>query len=541
MPVDDFFLFLQRGLDRLVRRLRLGPAPRRGGRRFLVVQIDGLSRSVLEEGLAAGRMPFLDRLLERGHYRMRPMAVGLPTSTPAFQMALMYGVKPDIPAFHYHDKRRRSDVYFPRAGDAARVEAAHAAGRIGILDGGSSYGCVFTGGAANGLLSFAMIKRPTGEGVLRFVSSGVVVAWVIVKGVVVTAITLAQAVLRFIADPFRQQARGWKWLAIKLGISVWLNELFTLAVSRDLYRGVPAVYVNYLDYDVFAHGFGPRHRAAMRSLHRIDRSLRQLWRVLRRVPEYGYDLYILSDHGQAPCRPFRRLARGRPIERFLFEEFLDSAGADADRTEPGGGGLRSGIEALRTRREPGLLQRFVNYLEEDFPWLLGGLRGARERGDVRVIAAGPNALVYWVDAEEPLTMEQIEGRAPGFAAAVSRTPGIGFVLARGEEGPLCWSRGTCDLLSREQPGPFAGRSDLDLVLQGVRDLMAMPSAGDLVVYGIDAPGGSASFLPEVGAHAGPSVDELHTFIIHPAGARLPEPITHPVDLYPHFLAYRGAA
>jgi hypothetical protein len=34
----------------------------------------------------------------------------------------MYGVRPDIPGFHYYDKRRRADVYFPRGGDAAHVE-----------------------------------------------------------------------------------------------------------------------------------------------------------------------------------------------------------------------------------------------------------------------------------------------------------------------------------------------------------------------------------------------------------------------------------
>jgi hypothetical protein len=542
MSLDDFFLLLQRALDRLVRRLRLGPAPRRGGRRFLIVQIDGLSRSVLDQSLAEGRMPFLQRLLDRGQYRLEPMAVGMPTSTPAFQMALMYGVRPDIPAFHYHDKRRRADIYFPRGGDAAFVENAHVAGRRGILDGGSTYGCVFTGGAANSLFSFTMIKRPTGGGLLRAVSAGIVLAWVILKGTAVTLITLARALLAFIADPVRQHARGWQWLVIKLGISVWLRELFTLAVSRDLYQGVPAVYVNYLDYDVFAHAFGPRHRSAMRALRRIDRAIHQLWRVMRRVPEYGYDLYILSDHGQAACRPFVRLTRGRPIERLLFEEFFDPLGArEGGAVDSRSRRLRSGITGFRRARAQGLFQRFVNYLEADFPWLLGGMKQARERGGVRVVAAGPNALVYWVDVEEPLTMAEIEARMPGLVAALSRAPGIGFVLVRTEEGPLCWWRGKSSLLSRAEPGPFAGRSDLDLVLQGVRDLMAMRSAGDLVIYGIDAPEGNVSFVSELGAHAGPSAEELHTFIVHPTGARLPASITHPIQLYPHFIRYQEAA
>src|SRR6266436_8082860 len=183
MPLDDLALGLQRVLDRLVRRLRLGAAPAPGRRRLLIVQIDGLSRAVLEEAMVQGRAPFLARLLRHRGYRLAPMSVGLPTSTPAFQMAAMYGVRPDIPGFHYHDKRRHDDVYFPRGGDAAWVEATQAAGRPGIVQGGSAYGCVFTGGAHNNVFNFATLKRPSGAGVLRAISAFVVLGWVAIKGV----------------------------------------------------------------------------------------------------------------------------------------------------------------------------------------------------------------------------------------------------------------------------------------------------------------------------------------------------------------------
>src|SRR5437867_13404176 len=181
MPLDDLALGLQRALDRLVRRLLLGAAPAPGRRRFLIVQIDGLSRAVLEEAMVQGRAPFLARLLRQRGYRLAPMSVGLPTSTPAFQMSAMYGVRPDIPGFHYHDKRRHADVYFPRGQDALRVEVAQAQGRRGILADGSAYGCVFTGGATSNLLTFAMMRRPSGAGLLCLVSQLVVVGWVLVK------------------------------------------------------------------------------------------------------------------------------------------------------------------------------------------------------------------------------------------------------------------------------------------------------------------------------------------------------------------------
>src|SRR5215470_15396599 len=311
MPLDDLALGLQRLVDRLIRRARRGCAPTPSHRRLLIVQIDGLSRDVLELALAKGRMPFLRRVIERAGWRVHPMFVGLPSSTPAFQMAAMYGVHPDIPGFHYHQKRRREDVYFPRAGDAARVERVQAAGRRGILDGGASYGCVFTGGALDNLFTFAIMKRPTGSGLLSALSAVVVLAWVVLKSGMITLIELLRAVLRLVADPVGEWRRGWKWLAIKIGLSVWVRELFTLAVARDLYGGVPAIYVNYLDYDVFSHAYGPRHPRALRSLRRIDDSIKKIWRVCRRVSEHRYDLYVLSDHGLAHTQA----PRGRSCTR----------------------------------------------------------------------------------------------------------------------------------------------------------------------------------------------------------------------------------
>jgi Type I phosphodiesterase / nucleotide pyrophosphatase len=541
MPLDDLVLGMQRALDRLVRRLRLGAAPVPDRRRLLIVQIDGLSRAVLEEAIAKGRAPFLARLVRQRGYRMAPMSVGLPTSTPAFQMAAMYGVRPDIPGFHYHDKRRRTDIYFPRGGDAAHVEATQAAGRRGIVRDGGTYGCVFTGGAANSLLTFARLKRPTGAGLLGTVSMAVVLAWVVVKGSIVSMIELSRALLRVAADPLSVSTHGWKWLAIKIVISVWLRELFTLAVAHDLYAGVGAIYVNYLDYDIAAHAWGPRHRRALRALRRVDAAIHRLWRVLRRVPEYRYDLYVLSDHGQATCRSYRQVTGGPPIEEALFDDFFDPSSAPRPAEFEGRGHrIASGLKAYRSRRAPGLFQRFVNYLERDFPRLLGEMPETRERAGIRVISAGPNAFVYFLDSPEPLTLEEIEKRFPALATGISAAPGIGIVLVRSASGPLCFWQGRRYALNELHAGPFAGRADLEHVVEGIGDLMAMRSAGDLVIYGIAAPGGDVSFISEVGAHAGPSPDEMQTFIIHPRAAAVPSPITHPTQLYPYFVRYQEA-
>jgi hypothetical protein len=261
--------------------------------------------------------------------------------------------------------------------------------------------------------------------------------------------------------------------------------------------------------------------------------------VLRRVPEHGYDLYVLADHGQASTTPYQQLTAGRKLERQLFEDFLIPAHQhEVGLTPPPGRPWTRGVTAYRRRGAPGMWQRFVNYLEADFPWLLGEIRQARERDGVRVVVAGPNAFVYFLDTDEPVPIEAIDRRTPTLVDDISRAKGIGFVLARSAGGPVCVWRGKRHQLADGDVGPFASRDDLALVIDGIRDLMAMRSAGDLVIYGNNSTDGNVSYIRELGAHAGPAAEELQTFIVSPPGVSLPSPITHPIQLYPHFLAYQ---
>jgi hypothetical protein len=533
MAFDELVLSLQRAIDRAIRRFRRGAAPEETRRRFLIVQIDGLSRAVLDHGLTSGHMPFVRKML-RGHkYRVEPMNVGLPTSTPAFQMATMYGVRPDIPGFHYYDREWGSDIHFPRRGHAAHVEDKHAAGRRGILHGGSAYGCIFTGGADNNLFTFSSLTRPSGRGVLAALSPFVVLVWVFLRNLARTLLELTKLLPRLLSRRMSVPQER-RWLTIKIGISIWIRGFFTMAVARDLYAGTPAIYVNYVDYDEAAHSFGPRSRPALVSLRRIDRAIRKLWGVARRVPEHQYDLYILADHGQTPCKPYRDINRGQRFERWIFNHFLNATPAPAldERPQFGlGHGLRS-----TSHDAEGIFQQYLNYINADF--MRREDPEAYEQNGVRVIAAGPNAFFYVQDTRAPLDLDALEQRFPGLAAKLSQSAGVGFVLVRSRNGPVCFWRGQRSEVRASGTGPFAERQDAALVIQGIVDLMNMPSAGDLVIYGNEAPEGAVSFIPERGAHAGPSYEEMHTFIVRPEKVTLPTPITHPTQLYDHFMRYQ---
>ena len=535
--LDDTILSLQHGMDRLMRRLRRGDRPAVTQRRFLIVQIDGLSRSVLDRALASGRMPFVKGLLHRHSHRLQAMSVGLPTSTPAFQMATMYGVHPpDIPGFHYYSRERQGDIHFPRRGHAAWVEERLAAGRPGILQGGSAYGCVFTGGAENNLFTFASLTRPSGRGLLAALSPFLVLVWVCATSSVRTLTELVKILPRLLDPRTRQQSR--RWFALKVGISVWIRGFFTMAAARDLYAGVPVVYVNYVDYDEAAHRYSPASRPALVTLSRVDRAIRQLGRVVRRVPEHRYDFYILADHGQTPCKPYRELNGGQRFERWIFDQCLSNPPQAPKRDASGEQGLAHGIRS-RSKGVSGFFQHFLNYVDEDY--MRQKDPEAYERDGIRVISAGPNAFFYCLDEKQPCDYDRLEARFPGLAEKLSLSRGIGLVLARSRAGPVCFSRGRQYVFRESEVGPFESRADAALVVKGIVDLMTMPSAGDFVIYGTGATEGNVSFIPENGCHAGPSADEMNTFVVHPAGVTLPSSITHPAQLYEHFIRYQQQA
>jgi type I phosphodiesterase/nucleotide pyrophosphatase len=301
---------------------------------------------------------------------------------------------------------------------------------------------------------------------------------------------------------------------------------------------VPVVYVNYVDYDEAAHAFGPGSRPAFVTLSRVDRAIRQLWRVVRRVPEHRYDFYIVADHGQTPCKPYREINGGQRFERWIFDQCLSHPPQASKRDVSGEQGLAHGIRS-RSKGVSGFFQHYLNYVDEDY--MRQEDPEAYEKDGIRVISAGPNAFFYCLDEKQPCDYDILEARFPGLAEKLSRSPGIGLVLARSRQGAVCFSRGRHYVFPESGAGPFEGRADAALVVEGIVNLMAMPSAGDFVIYGTCATEGHVSFIPENGCHAGPSADEMNTFIVHPARVTLPYSITHPAQLYEHFIGYQQRA
>src|SRR5947208_12967925 len=82
-----------------------GSAKAAGECGLVIVQIDGLSRQALTHAIEEGDMPVLERLVNDEGYRLRSLYSGLPSSTPAAQAELFYGVPLAVPAYEFVDRR----------------------------------------------------------------------------------------------------------------------------------------------------------------------------------------------------------------------------------------------------------------------------------------------------------------------------------------------------------------------------------------------------------------------------------------------------
>lgn len=527
--------------DAAIRWARM-PRPRVPARpRFVIVQICGLSHDILREALARGRMPATARLIRRGRLRLHRVPAGLPTSTPAFQAGLMYGGPVDIPGFEFVDKRTGEYLWFPRPWVAAKVEAAHARGRRGIVHGGRTYGCVFGGGAADTVLTFARLLRREPRwgrvGLRARVVPLVIFGWLVLKMSVVTLLE----VLRWIGATLRDFSLGHsvpspRRRLIRLVISGWLRELFTLGVTADIYAGVPALYVNFVDYDVTAHDLGPDHPAAFRALRAIDASIQDIARVARRVRELGYHLFVLSDHGQIRSVPFTAVSGGVPVADAVLAAFGPHAGGNPGPSLDPAPPAHEAAASMPLWPFAPEWQQHLAYVE----------RRSRERnavwaGSLCVVPAGPNVNVYLTHTPERVLAEEIEARYPGALGRLSRHPGIGFALARDALGPVCYYQGEVRRIP-PTPGPTGcplfDRPDRAVVVRGLQDLLAMPSAGDVILYGHYTASGCVNFLGERGSHAGPSEAELYPFVLAPSDVPFNfEAVSGPRDLYHLFIGY----
>lgn len=516
------FAYLESYAHRLRRRFsrsewairHLGLTPSEGTSEkpgLLLIQIDGFSRSELERAMAKGRLPFLKRLKERNHFELHTFYPGIPSTTPAVQAELYYGLHSAVPAFCFLNRKTKElgRMYYPTW--AKEFEAGYAAQAEGLLKGGSSWSNIYTGGAAQGESHFCAASNGFGDMwrtgkiwnifvfILLQLPSTLRIAGLLM---VETAISLWDAV----GGMWRGQQAGHELFVAfsRVFVSVGLRELVTIGAKVDVARGLPIVHVNFLGYDEQAHARGPGSVFAHWSLGGIDRAIKGLYREAHRSGRRDYSVWIFSDHGQERTRSFATEIPGgiEGVVRDCFDEARKNDPAwrpRSQRLEPWSGLSRSrGAERTLAK---------LHARDALTP---------EEQATFTVAAVGPVGHVYFA---QPLSGEQ---RAALARRLVSRgkVPGV---LVRAESGVITWFHARGETRVPEEvpallPHPAAMREEI------ARDLVTFcenANSGDLILLGWSPWDRPWTFAPERGAHAGMGPEETQGFVLLPARTPLP--------------------
>src|SRR3982751_3617110 len=272
---------------------------------LLLIQIDGFGRTQFERALAANRMPFLKRLLKREGYELHTFYPGLPSTTPAVQAELYYGVRSAVPAFSYFDRiaKKLGRMWDPEWAKAREAECAKQA--EGLLQGGSSWSNIYTGGAAQDESHFCAASIGLGDmwrtkkirNIFVFIVLNLTAAFRIAGLLAVEFCVALVDMCRAIARG-RNPYREFLLLVSRVFVGVGLRELLTISGQIEVARGLPIVHMNFVGYDEEAHVRGPGSRLAHYSLGGIDRAIRVLVRAAERSRRRDYAVWVFSDHGQ---------------------------------------------------------------------------------------------------------------------------------------------------------------------------------------------------------------------------------------------------
>lgn len=479
-----------------IRRLGLSVVQHAGEKPgLLLIQIDGLSRSRLTEAVNRGYMPFVKRLLTRHHYQMRPFYSGLPSTTPAVQGELHYGVKTAVPAFAYWDREdhRLVKMYWPE--QAKKIEARCAAKGEGLLRGGSSWSNIYTGGAEPLESHFCLAGHSPGD----LWRNGKVRSMLVFAAVQLSAVLRILALLAmesFIG--FGAACRGilqgqnplleFGMILSRSFVGVGAREIITLGAKIDVTRGLPIIHANFVGYDEHAHRRGPRSLFALWALRGIDRAIHAIAVEAMRSSRRDYSLWIFSDHGQERARPYNSV-HPEALAKVLF-----GAGRTASTkiSTP-----RGPLSTWRTEKKTRGIPDNASHFWEDENYAFAGL--------------GPVGHLYLKKSAS-----QAERRL--LAARLVAEGGVPGVLVKGEAESIVWIRAKGEVAVPDGVASVLPHAEdyRQEIANDLADLARHPDAGDIVLLGWSPDEENLSFAHENGSHAGPGPEETGAFLLVPS-------------------------
>ena len=515
---------------RVVRRVarRQGASQRSDDPGIIFLEIDGLALPILRRAMQDGSTPVMARWMEENGYRLTEWEPDLSSQTGASQAGILLGSNEDIPAFRWVEKERRTMMVCSSPEDCAEIERRHSTG-VGLLaDGGASRGNLLSGEAEETILTVSRMEEEKGAnpGYRAFLADGVNVTRALVLFVWEVLLEWTAAIRGARRDVRPRGHRGGYYPFLRGALCVIVRNAIVFGVLTDMMRGRPVVYATFSSYDEVAHHSGLERADTLEALRKLDQQFDTIERGRRYAPR-PYEIVVLSDHGQTQGATFKQ-RNGYGLDK-LVQRAL--AGGDV-------AGFAGGDE-----------QRAM--VGHAFNEATGAKPKKRAKNDVSaqqvvVLGSGNLGLIYLMDEQRRLSLEEIEERHPRLVPALREHPHIGWLLVHSaEHGPIVLGpAGVRHLISGRIDGadPLAPFSPT--AAQHILRTDGFAHVADIMVgsfYDAQRDEGCA-FEELISFHGGLGGPQTRPFILHPERLPLPEePIVGAASVHAVLSAWRHGA
>lgn len=500
---------------------------------FLFLEIDGLGEKMFRKAMQAGRMPTLKRWLDEHTHTLIPWETDFTSQTGAMQSGIMFGNNTDIPAYRWWDRQNKRTIrsgYFP---DAAALEERLSNGQGLLANGGTSRANMFSGDAAESMLTISTVlnrDRETGPGFYSYLVNPFVFGKLITTFLTGVLKEWGQALLQWLRkDEIKVNSRNILYGFIRAADSRLLSYLTTLLVSNDILRGIPAIYTTYSGFDNVGHFTGTESRESMETLAEIDCEFARLEHLTQHAPR-PYHIIVLSDHGQSTGGPFKRSTG------ISFEQLVRSAvSGDSQVIETADINeawdhintlLSDSIQAdsrlarvlrtmVRSKTHDGLVEMGNKHAKEkDF-----NAEQEKDADALIVYGSGSAGLIYLKEAAERVTYETIQEHYPDLLITLLQHPDVGFVLVRSSEnGDIVLGKEGIYFLDHDNFEGFNPLADYSPhAVQLLKRESSFPNCPDIIVNTRLDPqtGCIRGFENQVSHHGGLGGEQSRPFILFP--------------------------
>jgi uncharacterized membrane protein YvlD (DUF360 family) len=486
---------------------------------IVYLEIDGLSKPVLQRAMRDGNAPEMARWLAEGTHRLIEWETDLSSQTGASQAGILLGSNEDIPAFRWVEKETGTLMVCSNPDDCAEIERRHSTGDGLLANGGASRGNLLSGDAEHVLLTVSRIsaEKKANPGYRAFFANGFNVTRLLVLVFWEVFLELIAAMRQAKRDVHPRGHRGFTYALMRAGVCVFVRDLTVHAVISDMFNGRPAVYATFASYDEVAHHSGLERPDTLEALRKLDQQFGRIDRARRYAPR-PYEIVVLSDHGQTQGATFKQ-RHGYGLDD-LIRRSIDATVAEVSGEDENKSVVGTAV-AEATGTEPAAAKKKS---KKDV-----------SGEEVVVLGSGNLGLVYLMDEPRRMTLEEIEARHPKLISALREHEHVGFVLVRSSDGPVVLGpRGSRrlrdDRIDRDDPlATFSPRAAQHLLRAD-----GFEHCPDLYVnsfYDPDLDEGCA-FEELISFHGGMGGLQTRPFVLFPAQLPLPdEPIVGAAQVY----------